>query len=164
MSNTTQAQIGFYPGDNQGVSMSYDPEHVVTVYTNGHPTGYAGLVERLIDIGKEFFGEHRSFGSNETGLLAAHIIRRLNDPNVAVSDVALYRNTRFYYAVTIDGVHVYDARVLDDLTNVNYHTKLFFTSWTNDEQRRKIDADIKDLEARLKNLYLDRESVAMRRP
>jgi hypothetical protein len=68
--------------------------------------------------------------------------------------------------VTEFGVAVYDARNMVDATldHLTDFEPMFFTSWKNDEKRRKVEKEIEDLEARLKDLYNQRKSVQLSRP
>lgn len=155
--DTTRAQIGFYAN----AILNERPVAVVTQQRNGHPTGSAGVVGYLIDaIGTPLPVPARY----DAAKLAAHVLHRFasQDPmNGFAIDSELHDDTRFYYAVTPIGVTVFDARKLtpDLLNDLSGHAPMFFTSWSEDERRRKIEAQITDLEGKLKGLYLNRESV-----
>jgi hypothetical protein len=152
MADTTRAQIGFY----ETTDMKSRPVAVLSVPSNGHPTGEGGLVGRLIDVVSPVLAASRVYNAGE---LAVDAVRGLD--GVVALTAHIHEHTRFYYALTPEGVNVYDARQIP-AENIRLVNPLFFTSWKDDAERRKIEADIQDLEARLKNLYLNRESVKRR--
>lgn len=155
--DTTRAQIGFY--DN--ATLDERPVAVFTQQHNGHPTGQDGVVGHIIDaVGTPLPVPARY----DAGKLSAHVLLMLagqNADNGFAIDPMLREDTRFYYAVTPIGISVFDARKLneDSLDDLSDIEPMFFTSWAQDDRRRKVEADITELETKLKNLYLVRESV-----
>jgi hypothetical protein len=163
---STRAQIGFYDSND----LSVRPDALVYQHSDGHPTGSGGMVSKLIDICVPLIKQRGTYDS--TYLAAQTLYRLIDQYDRGVSglgfgiDLGLHGDTRFYYAVTSDGVYVFDARTLDDddLDNLSETSPMFFTAWVDDEKRRTVEKDIAELEARLKNLYLNRESIKRRVP
>lgn len=168
---STRAQIGFYEDEeNLGKGLGQKlPVAVLYQHSDGYPTSKeGGVVRSLIDICVPLVEQR---GSYDVEYLAAQTLFRLvarHDAGASglgfgISD-HLHGDTRFYYAVTPEGVHVFDARTLNHLEDVDVLNEMFFTSWKQDERRRKVEKEIEDLEARLRNLYNERKSVALSKP
>lgn len=162
---STRAQIGFY--DESYVA----PIAVIYQHSDGYPTSKeAGVVRALIDICVPLIEQR---GSYDPCYLAAQTLFRLIARHDAGAsglgfgiDQNLHSDTRFFYAVTSEGVAVYDARnmLTESLKKLSDYEPMFFTSWKQDERRRKVEKEIEDLEARLRNLYNERKSVEMAKP
>jgi hypothetical protein len=164
---STRAQIGFYDGSD----LTTRPVALLYQHSDGYPTSKeAGVVRTLLNICVPIIEQR---GSYDPEYLAAQTLFRL----IAQYDSgasglgfgignALHGDIRFYYAVTEFGVAVYDARNMVDATldHLTDFEPMFFTSWKNDEKRRKVEKEIEDLEARLKDLYNQRKSVQLSRP
>lgn len=164
---STRAQIGFY----EDSVLTTRPVALLYQHSDGYPTSKeAGVVRTLLDICVPLIEQR---GSYDPEYLAAQTLFRL----IAQYDSgasglgfgignALHGDVRFYYAVTEYGVYVYDARNMTDesLNNLSDLEPMFFTSWKNDEKRRKVEKEIENLEARLKDLYNQRKSVQVARP
>jgi hypothetical protein len=159
---STRAQIAFMDG-NDVVALVYQ-------HSDGYPTGAGGVVGKLIEICVPLIKQRGLF---DPAYLAAQTLHRLiQNCDYGQSglgfgiDNVLHGDTRFLYTVNSEGVTVYDARILDadSLDNLAEHTPMFFTAWVDDEKRRKVEAEIRDTEARLNKLHLERASLARRKP
>lgn len=168
---STRAQIGFYSDESniqKGLGNAL-PVAILYQHSDGYPTSKeGGVVRSLIDICVPLIDQR---GSYDAEYLAAQTLYQLIDRfDRGVSGLGfgiydrLQGDTRFYYAVTPEGVHVFDARTLDGLEDVDVLNEMFFKSWAQDDRRRKVESEIEDLEARLKDLYNERKSVAMAKP
>lgn len=159
---STRAQIAFMDGDRV-MAMLYQ-------HCDGYPTGKGGVVSKLIDICVPLIKQRGMF---DPCYLAAQTLYRLIDQNDrGVSglgfgiDNDLHGDTRFVYAVSDEGVTVYDARTMDAsaLNDLSSHDSMFFTAWVDDERRRKVEAEIAEVEARLAQLHNERASIKRRKP
>ena len=165
---STRAQIGFYERES---GLESRPIALIYQHSDGYPSSReAGVVRTLIDIFPPLIEQR---GSYDPSYLAAQTLYRLIDRYDKGEsglgfglDNELHGDTRFYYAVVSQGVYVFDARdlidrQLDDLSEVK---PMFFTSWRHDEERRNIEQQIEELQARLNNLNLAKQSIACRQP
>ena len=163
---STRAQIGFY----DDAVLRERPVAIVYQHSDGYPTGNGGVVGKLVNTCVGIIEQRGGF--DPAYLAAQTLFRLIGDYDGGASglgfgiDNVLHSDTRFFYAVTSEGVHVFDARDLEDahLNDLSEKEEMFFTAWVDDKERLTIEAKIKDLNARLQNLFLRRASVARRKP
>ena len=162
---STRAQIGFYDSSDFGLG----PTAIVYQHSDGYPTSKdGGVVKTLMRICPPLIEKRGAY--DEEYLAAQTLYRLIFQHDEGASGLGfgisrtLHADTRFYYAVTPEGVYTFDARGLDDLNDVKAGAEMFFTSWAHDEKRRKVEKEIGELESRLKDLYNQRESVKRGQP
>jgi len=159
----TKAQIGFHE------TLADRPVAILTQHNDGHPTGKSGVMSELMEICPSLlkrygFYEPAYLAARTLVMLALRLDERKEDPhNVWGYTVGaeLRDATRFYYAVTKEGVHVYDARgmVDEDLGKLEDIEEMFFTAWVNDDERRELEKEIATTDASLKAMKLRLESL-----
>lgn len=162
----TRAQIGFYE------SLDERPVAILYQHADGYPTGRHGLVGKLLDIcnplkqARGFYSAEYLAARTLVALMARHDIE-IGDLNCVTGfgiSSELHADTRFYYALTDDGIHVYDARTLTDtdLNRLEQVKSMFFTAWTAGEERRALEKEISRTEQSLGKLKLELESLKRR--
>ena len=143
---STRAQIGFYADDNVD---QITPDALIYRHSDGYPTGGSGVVPFLIEAVPAIVNAR---GCYDTEYLAAQVLYRFiqtHDQGQSCLGYGisndLHADIRFYYAVTPEGVYVFDARTITEFADVDTANAMFFSSWVDDERRRKIEAELKVL-------------------
>lgn len=150
---STRAQIGIYE-DND---MKAKPVSIIYRHIDGYPTGDGSVMPDLVQFVSEIVGKR---GSYDPEYLAAQLVYRFieaHDCGVSGTGYGvsqeLHGDIRFYYAVTPEGVHVFDAR---ELTNVTKLPKpIFFTSWIEPERVRKVEKELSELTSQVRAKQLE---------
>ena len=166
---STRCQIGFHE------SLRQAPEAIIYQHSDGHPTGKHGMVGQLLEVCNSLM---KARGYYDAEYLAARTLVKLamqydKDTGEQVGNgvlgygisSTLHGDTRFYYALTEEGITVYDARTLttDDLDNLgNKAEMMFFTAWEKGEERRELEKEISATDAALKSMKLRLESLKRR--
>jgi hypothetical protein len=145
---STRAQIGFYSTE-EAVDGKL-PEALIYRHSDGYPTGAGAVVPELVDVVPAVVAQR---GMYDPEYLAAQTLYRMIQAydggasclGYGISG-SLHGDLRFYYAVTPEGVHVFDARDMVTFKHLNRSRAMFFTSWSEPERRRKVEKELKELE------------------
>jgi hypothetical protein len=140
---STRAQIGIYEVND----LKSKPVTIIYRHSDGHPTGAGAVMPDLVQFVSEIVEKR---GTYDPEYLAAQLLYRfIENHDCGVSGLGygvsneLHGDIRFYYAVTPEGVHVFDAR---DLTSVTKLPKqMFFTAWIEPERVRVVEKELSEL-------------------
>ncbi len=156
----TRAQIGIYDGSE----ITEFPIVLIYRHNDGYPTGHGGVVPALSLMVPEIIKERGTYDA--AGMAASLVHRLINEqreggyPGYGISN-SFKPDIRFFYAVTAQGVTVFDAREIIDVDDITDKTPMFFTAWEEPERVRQVEHDIAELEQGLKKKRL--ELVGLRR-
>ena len=140
---STRAQIGIYDEDN----LKAKPLSIIYRHNDGYPTGNGAVMPDLLQIVPEIVEKSGRYDAEYLGAQLAY--RLIENHDCGVSGLGygigheLHGDIRFYYAVTPEGVHVFDAR---ELTLVHRLPKeMFFTPWGDTKREKEIQTELSAL-------------------
>lgn len=140
---STRAQIGIYE-DND---IKAKPVSIIYRHSDGYPTGAGAVMPDLVQYVSEIVEKRGSYDAEYLG--AQLLYKFIEGLDCGVSGLGygvsneLHGDIRFYYAVTPEGVHVFDAR---EIANVNkLPKKMFFTVWIEPERVRAVEKELSEL-------------------
>lgn len=144
---STRAQIGIY----EDTDLKAKPVSIIYRHSDGYPTGNGAVLPDLVQFVSEIMEKRGHYDAEYLG--AQLLYRFIENHDCGVSGTgygvsnALHGDIRFYYAVTPEGVHVFDAR---DLTSLSKLPKeMFFTAWVEPERVRAVEKELSELAAKV---------------
>jgi len=144
---STRAQIGIYEENN----LKSKPVTIIYRHNDGYPTGDGAVMSDLVQFVSEIVEKRGSYDAEYLG--AQLLYRFIENHDCGVSGLGygvsneIHGDIRFYYAVTPEGVHVFDAR---DLQSVNKLPKpMFFTAWVEPERVRAVEKELSELASKV---------------
>lgn len=141
---STRAQIGIY---DEALTPKSRPVALIYRHSDGYPTGSGGVLPDLVQFVSEIV---KNRGSYDAEYVAAQLTYRfIENYDCGVSGAGygvghtLHGDVRFYYAVTPEGVHVFDARELTSLGKLP--TQMFATAWVEPDRVRAVEKELQRL-------------------
>ena len=140
---STRAQIGIYEDED----LKSKPVAMIYRHSDGYPTGDGAVMPTLLQIVPEIVKKHGSYDAEYLG--AQLVYRLIENHDCGVSGLGygiggtLHGDIRFYYAVTPEGVHVFDARELQQVNRLP--KRMFFTPWGEPEKVKTLQKELSDL-------------------
>jgi hypothetical protein len=144
---STRAQIGIYEGND----LKAKPVAIIYRHIDGYPTGTGAVMPDLVPFVSEIVEQRGSYDAEY--LVAQLIYRFIENHDCGISGMGygvsseLHDDIRFYYAVTPEGVHVFDARGLTQVKKLP--KEMFFTAWIEPERVRKVEKELLELGAQV---------------
>jgi len=140
---STRAQIGIYEVND----LKSKPVTIIYRHSDGYPTGAGAVMPDLVQFVSEIVEKRGSYDAEYLGAQLVYRFIENHDCGVSGNGYGvsndLHGDIRFYYAVTPEGVHVFDAR---DLRNVAKLPKpMFFTAWVEPERVRAVEKELSEL-------------------
>lgn len=158
---STRAQIGIYDSTN----LKLKPLSIIYRHSDGYPTGDGAVMPDLLQIVPEIIEKSGRYDAEYLGAqLAYRLIENLDcgatGHGYGISN-ELHGDIRFYYAVTPEGVYVFDAR---ELTQVQRLPKeMFFTPWGETKQEKALQVELSALAQKVQEKQTELKAVKERK-
>ena len=154
---STRAQIGIYEDTN----LKTRPVAIIYRHSDGYPSGHGGVMPSLVQFVQEITEKR---GGYDAEYVAAQLMYRfVENYDCGVSALgygvgqALHGDTRFYYAVTPEGVSVFDARDLVSL--VKLPKPMFVTPWPDSTKLKQVTEELQALSAQVVKKQLELQTL-----
>lgn len=150
---STRAQIGIYQDNN----LKHVPISMIYRHNDGYPTGAGAVMPDLVQFISEIVEKHGNYVAEYLG--AQLVYRFIENHDCGISGLGygvsgeLHEDIRFYYAITPEGIHVFDARELEQVTKLPQ--EMFFTAWVEPERVRKVQKELSELASQVQAKQLE---------